>query len=161
MLGLCLGCLPGVAIGAVADVFCLCGPQAIVTYVLPAACMGIGTMFSCGTALPVLMATLVWPVIPVAGGAAIGAIGGFAFQLLGPDMVTNMCSGTIGACVVCMDSCLDCVSMMASGVLGPCTDMCSGMMGGAAMPELSGMGGGEAAAGGGMMDMCTGICPGM
>ena len=79
---------------------------------------------------------------------------GFLAQLLGPDAVMNVCSGTMGAGVVCMDSCLDCVSTMAGGILGPCLEMVGGA--GAAMPT-----GGEAAAGGGLMEMCSEMCGGM
>jgi hypothetical protein len=81
---------------------------------------------------------------------------GFLTQLLGPDSVTDLCSGTMGACVVCMDSIMDCVNVMTMGIMGPCADMCGGM-GGMEMPAV----GGEAAAGGGLMDMCTQCCGGM
>ena len=84
----------------------------------------------------------------------IGGVLGFLAQLLGPDAVVNMCSGTMGAGVVCMDSCLDCVSVMTGGVLGPCLGMVGGA--GAAMPT-----GGEAAAGGGLMETCMEMCGGM
>ena len=71
----------------------------------------------------------------------IGGVAGFLIQVLGPNAVMDMASGTMGACVVGMDSCLDCVSTLTGGILGPCMGLVGGMMGG---------GGGE---GGGLMGM--------
>ena len=161
MLGLLLGGVGGAAVAGLFDACLLIGPQMLCTWVIPGVGMSIVTVLSLGFTAPLAIAAWLWPLICVGGAGAVGGGLGFLAQLLGPNAVMDMCSGTMGACVVCMDSILDCVSIMTAGILGPCTDMCSGMMGGAAMPGLPAMGGEEAAGGGGMMDMCTGLGPGM
>ena len=160
MLGLILGGAAGLGVEA------LLGVGYVISYFTPilighvAAWIGfvLAAVASCGT-LPMVM-------VPTCAGLAalppvIGGGVGFLTQLLGPDVVTNLASGTMGACVVGMDSVLDCVSTLAGGILGPCVGMLGGMVGGGAAP----MGGGEAAAGGDMMgdlmDMCTSCIPGM
>ena len=155
MLGLILGGLVGLAGGVIPDFMLLFGPQALCTWGIPAACAGIATFFSCGFALPLAIATWLWPGLCIGAGAGLGSIIGFLAQLLGPAAVMNVCSGAMGACVVCMDSCLDCVSTVIGGILGPCLEMCGA---GAAMPT-GGEAAGEAAAGGGLMEMCGGMSP--
>ena len=160
MLGLILGGAAGLGVEA------LLGVGYVISYFTPilighvAAWIGfvLASVASCGT-LPMVM-------VPTCAGLAalppvIGGGIGFLTQLLGPNAVMDVVSGTMGACVVCMDSVLDCVSVMTAGILGPCMGMVGGMGGaGAAMPAV----GGEAAGGdmlGGLMDMCTSCIPGM
>ena len=151
MLGLILGGVVGGIGGAALDFMLLFGPQGFFTWVIPGVGMSIVAVLSLGFTAPLAVATWLWPLLCVGAGAGLGGGIGFLAQLLGPDAVTNMCSGTMGAGVVCMDSCLDCVSVMTGGILGPCLEMCGA---GAAMPT-----GGEAAAGGGLMEMCGGMSP--
>jgi hypothetical protein len=144
MLGLLLGAVVG-GIGAGAlDFLLLFGPQGFFTWVIPGVGMSIVAVLSLGFTAPLAVATWLWPGLCIAGGAGLGGGIGFLTQLLGPNAVMDLVSGTMGACVVCMDSCLDCVSVMTGGILGPCLGMVGGVMGGGEGGGMMGMLGGGA-----------------